>query len=120
MKVELKGNVCIVTRETGDPVFRNTGWGTPGNQGESRLLYHIKNILNARGYNLIKKRIQKDGHMMGDGYQQYLRTRKSSGDPSKDIYIYNHNYAVRGIEVGFNEDGIVHLAVVSDIFNSPD
>jgi len=54
---------------------------------------------------------------MGDQYQQYLRTRKPSGDPTKDIYIYNHNYAVRGAEVGFNENGTVHLTVWSDVFS---
>ena len=117
MKVELKGNVCIVTREKGDPKFRNTGYGANGNQGESKLLYHVKKILIARGYDLIKKRVQKDNHLMGDQYQQYIRTRKPSGESHKDIYIFNHNYAIRGAEVGFNEDGIVHLTVWYDVFN---
>jgi len=116
MKVEMKGNYCIVTREPGDPKFRNTGWGANGNQGESRLLYHLKNLLNSMGYDLIKKRVQKDGHMMGDQYMQYLRTRKPSGNPNKDIYIFNHRYAIQGAEVNFNERGETILAVETDVF----
>ena len=82
MKVEIKGYCVVVTREEGDPRFS----GVKNGAGESRLLYHIKNILNAQGYDLIKKRMHKDGHLM-DNLQQYLRTRKPSGEPDKDIYI---------------------------------
>jgi hypothetical protein len=44
MKVELIGHSCIVTKEPGDPHFS----GRINAAGESRLLYHIKKILNAR------------------------------------------------------------------------
>ena len=124
MKVEIKGfnlrdrcGYCTVTREPGDPKFHNSGWGAQGNQGESKLLYYVKKILNARGYDLIKKRIQKDGHMMGDQYQQYLRARKSSKDPSKNIYIYNHRYAIEGAEEEFNKNGSVTLMVAFNVFD---
>lgn len=40
MKVSLEATTCTVIREEGDIKFYNTGWGT----GESRLLYHVKNI----------------------------------------------------------------------------
>jgi len=118
MKAEIKDGYIVVKREATDPKFRNTGWGANGNQGESRLLYHLKNLLNSMGYDLIKKCIQKDGHMMGDQYQQYLRSRKPSGDPSKDIYIYNHRYAIEGAEEEFNENGEVMLMLVTDVFCS--
>ena len=117
MKVELdtKNCCCTVVKEPGDPIFRNGGWG----DAESRLLYHVKNILNARGYDLIKKRMWKDGHLM-DSHQLYLRTRKRTGKPDKDIYIWNGNWLVEGAERAFNEDGKVLLHVTTDVFNVPE
>ena len=82
MKVTIDGHVCTVTKEPGDPHFS----GVVNAAGESRLLYHIKNILNTQDYDLIKKRAYKDGHLLSD-MQQYLRTCKPSGNPQKDIYI---------------------------------
>ena len=113
MKVVIKGNACIVTREPNDPRFS----GVVNAAGESRLLYHVKSTLNKQGYDLIKKRMSKDGHLVSD-LQQYLRTRKRTGNPTKDIYIYNANWQVEGAEVEFNEKGQVILSVITDIFNS--
>jgi hypothetical protein len=112
MKVLMSKNSCIVIKEPSDPYFS----GIVNAAGESRLLYHIKNILNKRGYDLIKKRMYKDGHLMSD-MQQYLRARKSSGDPLKDIYIYNTNWSVEGAEVPFNNTGQVILHVETDVFH---
>ena len=119
MKVEIirykhrtEYGVCVVTKEPGDPKCHGIKFA----KGESRLLYHVKNILNSQGYDLIKKRIQKDGHMMGDQYQQYLRTRKPSSDPEKNIYIYNGRYQIEGAEEDFNRQGEVRLMVVFDVF----
>lgn len=111
MHVEIKGNVCIVRREEGDPKFS----GVVNGAGESRLLYHVKNELNKQGYDLIKKRMWKDGHLMDD-MQQYLRTRKK-GAGKADIYIYNPNWNVCGAEEDFNRTGEVELAVETDVFN---
>jgi hypothetical protein len=112
MKVEVNDHVCTVTKEPGDPHFS----GVVNAAGESRLLYHIKNILNARGYDLIKKRAYKDGHLMAD-MQQYLRTRKSSGNPKKDIYIYSPFFAIEGADEVLNRNGQVCLSVETDVFN---
>lgn len=111
MKVVLKNNACIVTREKGDKKFH----GVVNAAGESRLLYHIKIELNAQGYDLIKKRMYKDGHLMDD-MQQYLRTRKPSGNPDKDIYIYNNQWAIKGAEEAFNKQGKVELCLVKNVF----
>jgi len=116
MKAEIKDGYIVVTKELHDPVFRNVGWGANGNQGESRLLYHLKKILNSMGYDLIKKRMVKDGHLT-DEYKQYLRTRNPSGDPKKDICIYNHMYCIQGAEVDFNRNGQVTLKLLTDIFD---
>ena len=116
MKVEFNGNYIVVTKEGSDPIFRNTGWGLSGNQGESRFLYHLKKLLNSMGFDLIKKRMTKDGHLTDEG-KQYLRARKPSGDPKKDIAIYNPRWAIEGAEVDFNIEGKVILQVVYDIFS---
>jgi hypothetical protein len=111
MKVTIQGHACIVTKEPGDPRFS----GVVNAAGESRLLYHVKKILNQQGYDLIKKPMHKDGHLMSD-LQQYLRTRKKTGIPEKDIYIYNANWNVEGAEAPLNRDGQVVLTVVTNVF----
>jgi hypothetical protein len=111
MKVEIKGNLCIATKEPTDPKFS----GTVNAKGESRLLHHIKQELNKQGYDLIKKRMWKDGHLMDDN-QQYLRTRKK-GAGVADIYIYNNRWALEGAEEPFNRNGYVELAVVNNVFD---
>ena len=113
MQVKIEGNQCIVTREKGDRKYYRGGWG----DGESQLLYAVKKILNARGYDLIKKRMWKDGHLWGDDTTQYLRTRKPSGNPLKDIYIFNDYWQIRGAEEDFNKEGRTVLAVTTDVFN---
>ena len=80
MIVSIIGGSCYVYRQDSDPVFRPTSgdssWSAPGWYGaESRLLHHVQKTLNQRGYDLIKKRMWKDGHMVGTEYTQYLRSR---------------------------------------------
>jgi len=107
MKVTLRyptPGYCIVEREPGDPVFRDSSWGS----GESRLLYHVKRILNKRGHDFIKKRMHKDGHMVSEN-QLYLRTRRTWHSLTC-FAIWNSNWAVAGVERDFNENGIVILA----------
>ena len=111
MKVTIQGHACIVTKEPGDPHFS----GIVNAAGESRLLYHVKNILNQQGYDLIKKRMHKDGHLVDD-LQQYLKTRKKTGVPEKDICIWNQNWAIEGAEAPFNRDDQVVLTVETDVF----
>lgn len=112
MKVKLcaRQGFCELIREPGDPRFS----GTVGAKGESRLLYHLKQILNRRGYNLVKKRMWRDGHLV-DEMQQYLRTR-SVHSPKPHIYIYNESWAIRGAEEDFCKKGRVRLGVVCDVF----
>jgi len=83
-----------VEREKGDPKYAT----------ESTLLYHIKNHLNKKGFNLIKKRMWKDGHLVDDT-QQYLRSRKP--DEKDSIYIHSTHYAIRDISEEWNKYGEV-------------
>lgn len=111
MQVKIEGSMCTVVREPTDPVFRDGGWGS----GESTLLYHVKKELIKQGYDLIKKHMWRDGHMVAD-HCQYLRTRKPTGIPSKDIYVYDGDYMLRNIAEDFNTEGKVVYSVFTDVF----
>jgi hypothetical protein len=108
MKLSFDGNTLNVKREDNDPKYY-------GNvSGESNLLHAIKKELNQRGYDLIKKRMWKDGHLVDD-LQQYLRTRKK-GSGKADIYIYSVFWAIRGANEDFNK-GEVSLNVDYNVFD---
>ena len=100
--------VCVVTREPGDPVFRNGGWG----DAESQLLYHVKKELLRQDFDVIKKRMWKDGHLV-DETQQYIVTRKGFR-PS--FWVYDNNYAIRNMAEDFNRDGKIELAAEWEIW----
>lgn len=110
MRVELTESQCIVSREPDDPRFH----GTRNAAGESRLLHHVKCILNARGFDLIKKRMWKDGHMMND-MQQYVRSRNLKAPDA--FCFYNGRWAIEGANDTLNRTGSVHL--VRALFNEP-
>lgn len=104
MKVTIDGNICRIEKETGDPIFRDSEWGS----GESRLLYKVQQILNARGMDLIKKRMWKDGHMVSEE-QLYLRSRDMK---KKDaIMLWNTHWQINGIDTDFNKDGVAELQI---------
>jgi len=112
--VSIVGTSCYVYREPQDPKFlpnkSKNSWSPPGWFGaESRLLHHIRKILNARGYNLLKKRIWRDGHMFGSDHSQYLRSRSLKATPS--LYIYHPNVALEVAAESYNVLGMVELEV---------
>ena len=110
MKAIINKNYITFKREEGDPKF----YGTMHAKGEHALLHFIKKWMNARGFSLIKKLAQKDGHMVGDQYQPYLRT----SSPKKHfphVYIISTFYAIRGANEDWNK-GEVTLALWGDIF----
>lgn len=107
MKIEFYWNEgrIVVTREDTDPKY----YGTQFAKGEHALFHAIKKQLQTEyGYDVIKKRAQKDGHMIGDEYQPYIRTRSKK----KGFMIYSGFYAVRGANEDFN-NGSVELFVTS-------
>lgn len=110
MRLEFKGNTLVVTREQSDKKY----YGRANAKGESNLLHAIKTELNKQGYDLIKKRMWKDGHLVDD-MQQYLRTRKK-GAGKADIYIYSGFWALCGADEVFNK-GEVRLNVCYNVFD---
>jgi hypothetical protein len=97
-KITIHETAIVVEREEGDPKF----YGVKDAKGESNFLHWLKGILNKPPYSfdLIKKRMWKDGHMM-DNLQQYLRTRKQrKGAPY--MMIWNGNWQINGIEEDWN------------------
>lgn len=107
MKVELKKNSCIVTREESDSKI----YGIQNAAGESKLLYQIKKELRVQGHKVIKKRMWKDGHLVDD-MQQYIRTAKGY-EPS--FCIWNNQWAIKGAEEDYNQGQVV-LSVERNIW----
>ena len=113
--VTIVGTSCYVYREPSDPVFRpnrsKSSWSPPGwYAAESRLLYNVQKILNARGYGLLKKRMWRDGHMFGTEHSQYLRSQNIKHSPS--LYIYHADSALEVAAESYNVLGRVELGVM--------
>ncbi len=107
MRITLTDTSCLVEQEPGD----KRHYGIRNAAGESSLLYAIKNRLNDEGYDFIKKRMAKDGHMVDD-MQQYLRERKPVN--GRQLAIYNGGWAIEGADETLNRMGQVRL-IVQDI-----
>jgi hypothetical protein len=112
-KITFNESTLVVEREPGDPKF----YGKANAAGESKFLYWLKTELNKNhGYDLIKKRMWKDGHLMDD-MQQYLRTRspKSKGP---HVQLWNDHWAICGLDEDWNA-GHVAIRIDRDIWVEP-
>jgi len=92
MKITQFTNQLVIQREKKDSKF----YGVFHARGESGLLHYLKKHLNKLGNNLIKKRMNKDGHLVSD-YQQYLRSRRG-----QSIMIWSPKFQITGLEVDWN------------------
>ena len=101
MKITIDENSCIVQREKGDRAYYGRP-DTPYGGGESNLLHNVKVNLIEQGYDLIKKRMCKDGHLV-DSLQQYLRARNPKKlKPGEIFCIYDTSWAVRNSAEDYN------------------
>jgi hypothetical protein len=121
--VTIVGDSCFAYREPGDPKFRpnrsKSSWSSLGwYSADSRLLYNVQKILNGRGYELLKKRMWKDGHMFGCEHSQYLRSRTLKNVPS--LYLYHANAALEIAAESWNVLGRVELDVVYGVGREDD
>ncbi len=90
MKITETEYGLLVEKEQGDRV-----------RTESALWYKVKQILNKRGHDLVKKAPEKDGHLTSAPY--YLRDRKGR-------YCYHDElYQIRDLAKDFNHEGYVEL-----------
>lgn len=115
MQVTFSAGSVTLQREEGDPKFHGNAYA----KGEHALLHYLKKFLNARGFSLIKKRIWKDGHLMGDEYQPYLKTPHRGANGAPNICIYSGFYAIQGANERLNETGKVTLLMELDIYTKP-
>jgi hypothetical protein len=112
MKAAISEGCSCVTfyREPGDPKFHGLKFA----KGELALFRYLARWLNVRGFDVIKKRAQLDGHMIGDQYQPYLRCAKPrAGVPH--VMVWSGFYALRGANQDWNE-GQVSLLLEADCF----
>jgi len=79
---------------------------------DSTFLYHVKQTLGARGHDVIKKRMHKDGHLV-DELQQYVRTRNLKGKGS--FAIYQTDYAIRNTYPSYNAGKVVTLGLIREL-----
>ena len=96
MRVFLGDRVCVVEREPGDRVPRGGSWGS----AESQLWGWIRDALRARGHDVVRRRMQSDGHMYGDERLPYIRDRRWA------FFVYDGHYAVRSIVDDFAGGGV--------------
>ncbi len=81
-------------------------------------MYNVQKILNERGYDLLKKRMWRDGHMFGGEHNQYVRSRDVKSVPS--MYVYHANAALEVAAESFNTLGRVRLDVAYGVGREDD
>lgn len=111
MKFQISGSVLTVIKESTDKKY----YGTRNAAGESNFLYDLKKQLSSKGFDLVKKRMWKDGHLVDD-MQQYLKTPKKSSK-APHIYLYGGFWTARGLNDDFN-NGSVDISIEYDIYES--
>lgn len=90
MQIKFETGHCIVTKEDGDVRYYN----------DSRLFYAIKKKLISMGFDVIKKRMWRDGHLVSD-HQQYIRSRNYKHP--KAFWMYWGSEAIRSAYEDFNQ-----------------
>lgn len=73
-------------------------------KNESQLLYHVQQRLKAQGYEVVKKLMWKDGHLVSQT-QHYLR------ETSGAWAIFDSLYAIFNSAEDYNASGSLSLSV---------
>jgi len=112
----------LVQREKGDPKAQPSGftreqhgWGA-----EIHLMGKLAAQLNQMGFSVCKANMQKDGHMYGDQWTPYVRTRKRDRRQAVSVQIYDGDYAIRSAAEYFNKGETVRFLVDGDIWKDAD
>ena len=78
--------------------------GAPKLYTDSLVLHRLRNVLQDAGLDVIKKRMDKDGHLTGCVH--YVRSRNRTPN-HPFIYIYDNDYALRFTYQDLNKAGKV-------------
>jgi hypothetical protein len=114
MKVELLDDECVVTRQPGiDPYFYDDA--PMQARGELALLYRVARELNRlHGADVKVVKMVADGHRVSAN-QYYIRSL-SPDSRRPHIAVYNPNFLTTGANETFNNEGVVRLRVMRNIF----
>lgn len=74
-------------------------------KNESAVWFALKNLLNSKGLDVVKKQAWKDGHLVSEGVY-YLRDRKWK------FYIFDDLYQIRNIGQDLNNEGFARIMMV--------
>lgn len=90
VNMDFEHNQCVVSRESTEKAISK----------ETEFYHKLKKELQKHGHDVIKKLVQKDGHMFGDSYTYYIRERKWKW------CIVDPNWAIELAHKTFNEGEI--------------
>ena len=93
--IDMPFNVVRISRHDSEKLY-----------SESLVLHRIKLVLISQGYDVIKKRMWKDGHLMGDDQTQYIRDRQHK------FAIYDPDWQIRNLYEDYNNNEEITLSVV--------
>jgi len=109
VKLNIEKKTCQIVKEKNDKRFKISGWAS----AESTFLYNVLKELKDEGYDFIKKRMCKDGHLVDD-HQQYIRTRNIKR--KHVVCIFNGCYALYDIGLEFNMTAVGdHVSLMVEI-----
>lgn len=107
MRVEATPFTVVVTREKGDKRIRRFRPGYYPADPDSTFLHEVQKVLRAQGLDVIKRRMQRDGHLMGGEATQYLRDRRGR------FAIFNSRWQIALMVDDYNNNGVAVLSVAS-------
>lgn len=111
------GGTITIQREEQDPRAKASGFTrhTHGWGPEIHLMFTLSKKLNSLGFNLFRRKMGRDGHLMGDDHTPYLRVRDDKTS-APQIYIYDGMYALRNSAEEYNARKSVLLNIEMDVF----
>lgn len=99
MKVRLEKDYCVVDRENGQKIYK-----------ESTLMTHVKRQLQRQGYDVIMKDLSKEpGNLLSDGCYGVISRNRKAADA---FVVWYSDYAIRPCYERYNQWGSVVLEVV--------
>jgi hypothetical protein len=102
MTFTISGAVCKLVAE-----YRTLKNGCRINErfrSDSEVFFKLRKLMRGQGYDVVKRNMEQDGHLMGDKHTYYIRQRYWK------FAIYDPDYAIRSLHDQLTKRGIAHLA----------